>query len=200
MQNPPPISNPSYRAISHPSGYEAKSWTAKASGLVLGALLLCCMLLNWPALAQPAPNLAEPLPETKELVRDLFGDEVRLYFSLPDNILVFVDTANGTRRSLTLGDNERNDLLSAYMKACDKATRVKEGEQDEGFAIKMGPTEVTFKMARRDNRSWVVLYVGDAEGSARFAVPQLWEMKDPKILQLIEIKSGFERLLIKSAL
>ena len=176
------------------------SWTAKASGLLQGALLLCLMLLNWPALAQPAPEQAEPLPETKELVRDLFGDEVRLYFSLPDNILVFVDTANGTRRSLTLGDNERNDLLSAYMKACDKATRVKEGEQDEGFAINMGPTEVTFKTARRDNRSWVVLYVGDAEGSARFAVPQLWEMKDPKILQLIEIKSGFERLLIKSAL
>lgn len=168
-----------------------------------GAALLFFCLLAAPLPAQPAPDLAEPLPETKELVEDLFGDQVRLYFRLPDNFLVFLDKERGTLQMLTLSDNERNALLTGYMKACDRANAVREGQKDAGTSIDMGDRKVVFRVARRDQRAWVVLYVsgpGPDEQTARFAVPQAWELKDPKMEVLYGIKSGFERLLIKSAL
>lgn len=159
-----------------------------------------CLLGPPPLLAQEAPDLTQPLPETKETVKDLFGDEARLYFCLPNNVMVFVDTSRERCQGISLGYTERSDLLQAYMKACDKATRIQEGEEDPGFRLDFGETPVTFRAARRDNRSWVVLYVGPDDQAARFAVPQVWDLKDPRIQELIAIKSGFERLLIKSAL
>jgi hypothetical protein len=170
--------------------------------MLVRLLLLVGLLLGSPCLAQPPPDPNAPLPETQEVVKDLFNDEARLYFALPDNFLVFVDPASGTRQTIVLGANERNDLLTAYMKACDQAHRAKEGEQDPGTSITLGDRLVTFKTARRDSRSWVVVYVsGPAqEEKTRFAVPQVWDLKDPKMTELYGIKSGFERLLIKSAL
>lgn len=167
----------------------------------LWLVALClALLLPVPLAAQGAPDLSQPLPETKEIVRDLFEDEVRLYFCLPDNVMVFVDKSRERCQGITLGFTQRNELLQAYMKACDKATRIQDGEDDPGFTLEFGETPVTFRAARRDNRSWVVLYVGPEDEAARFAIPQLWDLKDPKIQELIAIKSGFERLLIKSTL
>ena len=163
-------------------------------------VLLLILLLACPLWAQEAPDLSQPLPETKELVKDLFGDEVRLYFCLPDNVMVFVDKAHDRCQGIPLGFTQRSDMMQAYMKACDKATRIKDGEDDPGFTIDFGETPVTFRAARRENRSWVVLYVGPEDQAARFAIPQLWDLKDPRISELIAIKSGFERLIIKSAL
>ncbi len=174
-----------------------------APRLLAKAALLAICLLGSPLLGQPAPDLAQPLPETKELVEDLFGDQARLYFRLPDNFLVFVDKERGTMQMLTLSDNERNTLLTAYMKACDRANVAQEGQKDAGTSISLGDRNVTFKVARRDKRAWVVLYVsgpGPDEQTTRFAVPQAWDLKDPKMEVLYGIKSGFERLLIKSAL
>lgn len=160
-------------------------------------LTLLIFLLLVPAQSQQQP---EPLPDTKEKVVDLFGGEARLYFLLPENILVFVDNTKTVSRAVVLGAQERHQLQTAYMKACDKAILTKDGQQDEGFSIWLRDTEIVFRTARRDNRSWVVLYVGDADAPARFAVPQVWDPKDPRMEQLYGIKSGFERLLIKSAL
>ena len=158
------------------------------------------LLLACPLSAQEVPDFSQPLPDTKELVKDLFEDEARLYFCLPDNVLVFVDKARDRCQGITLGFTERNDLMQAYMKACDKASKIKDGEEDPGFAVVFGGTPVTFRAARRENRSWVVLYVGPENQAARFAIPQVWDLKDPRISELIAIKSGFERLLVKSAL
>lgn len=143
----------------------------------------------------------EPLPETREKVVDLFGNEARLYF-IPggENIMVFVDPGRDISRAITLGANERNSLMTAYMKACDRINAVKEGEAEEAVSVDLRGAPVVFKAARREKRAWVVLYVGDRDAPARFAVPQAWELKDPKLEQLYGIKSGFERLLLKSAL
>lgn len=169
----------------------------------VASALLAAALLVTPAISQPAPDLTAPLPQTKEMVEDLFGDQARLYFSLPYNYLVFSDKDKGTLQMLLLSDNERNDLLTGYLRACDRAHLTPEGQKDEGTSIKMGDRQVTFKVARRDKRAWVVLYVsgpGKDEQTTRFAVPQAWDLKDPKMEMLYGIKSGFEGLLIKSAL
>ncbi len=164
-------------------------------------LLATLFLLLTPGWSQEIP-LVDVLPETKERVADLWGNELRLYFDLPDNFLVFTDTARSVRSQVTFGLNERNDLMLAYLRASNVATTLKsDGQKDSGVAITLRGKNVDFKVARREGRSWVVLYVDNGEGhQARFAVPQAWEIKDPKLKELIDIKQGFERLMLKAAL
>ena len=163
-------------------------------------LLIGTLLLLLPALAEHQEPLP-PLPPTREKIADLFGNEIRLYFALPDNDLVFIDTKLDRRHTLTLGPDERSNLMAAYLKACAAANIVQEDRPVDVLTIAVRDQQVTFKAARKEERSWVVLYVGRAnEQIVRFAVPQLWDLKDPKLEALYQIKSGFERLLLKAGL
>ena len=145
---------------------------------------------------------AIPALEPTERVTDLWGNEVQLYFDLPDNILTFSDAERGVHGRVILGAQERNELMLAYLQASNVATALQsEGHKNTEIRTSLRGTDVTFKVARRDRRNWVVLYVDDGKGAqARFAIPQTWELKDPKLRELMVIKQGFEQLLLKSAL
>lgn len=161
------------------------------------ALLLC---LGGPLLCQESPAL-EPLPDTSELVTDLWGNEVRLYYDLPDNLLVFTDPRRRVRCRVPLGATERNDLMLAYLRSSNLALGLKPESKDPGFSVNLRGINVTLKAANREKRIWVVFYFANPEGQqARFAVPQAWDLKDPKVLELAEIKRGFERLILKAGL
>ncbi len=163
-------------------------------------LLIVFALVVSPSVGQDGTGL-EALPDTPEKVTDLWGNELRLYFDLPDNFLVFTDTQRNVRSKVVFGLNERNDMMLAYLRAGNVATASKEEQVDPGISITLRDRKVVFKVARRNNRSWIVLYVESENGQqARFAVPQQWGLKDPKIRELIAIKQGFERLMLKAAL
>lgn len=161
------------------------------------------LLLLWfggPVLGQEVPQL-DPLPDTKELVTDLWGNEARLYYDLPDNLLILTDPHRGVRCNVALGTIERNDLMLAYLRSSNLALTMKATSKDPGFSVNLRGVDVTLKAAHREKRSWVVFYFSNPDGrQARFAVPQTWELKDPKVLELAEIKRGFERLLLKAGL
>ncbi len=162
-------------------------------------VLACLLLVISPCWSQET-NL-ESLPETSEKVADLWGNELRLYYDLPDNFLVFTDQGRGVQSRVVFGLDERNDMMLAYLRASNIANATKEDQVDPGISITLRDRKVVFKVARRDSRSWVVLYVDSENGeSARFAVPQQWDLKDPKIRELIAIRQGFERLMLKAAL
>lgn len=163
-------------------------------------LLTILMLLTSLSGAQVGTNI-EALPDTPEKVTDLWGNELRLYFDLPDNFLVFIDRGRNVQSQVAFGINERNDMMLAYLRACNVATASKQEQVDPGIVISLRGQKVAFKVANRDSRTWVVMYVESESGQeARFAVPQQWGLKDPRVLELMEIKQGFDRLLLKAAL
>lgn len=163
-------------------------------------MLIFLALLGSVARAQNGPDLTA-LPDTQDKVVDLWGNELRLYFDMPDNFLVFLDFERDVQSKLTFGLYERNDMMGAYLRASNLANTIKEGEVDPGFVLPVREQKILFKAARRHNRTWVVLYASGPEGKeARFAIPQAWDLKDPKIKELIATKQGFEHMLIKAGL
>lgn len=166
-------------------------------GRLLGLLLLAVCWVAGGGAVQADPGEGPDV----ERFSDPFAHELWLQFDLPVNSLWLRDPDSGVTLGAPVGYEGRTALMQAYLQAGQSVLTVGEREVRRLPEFPLGDLRAQFQVTRREGRSWAVLVFRDAqERTARYAIPQQWELKDPRASTLISVRREFERLLLKLAL